>query len=668
MKYFLFLFLFTSVIFSASLNAQDCTVLGQNPATAFPVCGTSVFQQNDVPICGNRNVPTTCTNAQFSDKNPFWYKFTCYTAGTLGFVITPTNLEDDYDWQLYDVTNKIAATAVYSDPNSVIGSNWSGEGGITGASSAGNNRFVCAGSGQPLFSSMPVLIVGHEYLLLISHFTDSQSGYKLEFKGGTTNITDPLPPRVGISAASCDGSKVGMKLNKKMKCNSLASNGSDFDIIPANAKVIGATSVACSNSFEMDSVILTLDKALPPGTYEVRVKSGTDGNTLLDNCLNTIPESDRSIFIVSPVLPTPMDSLTTPGCAPSTLQLVFKNSILCSSISASGSEFVLSGPSNILVRSITPGCNVDGLTSSVIINLSKPIELGGVYSLQLQSRTDGNTLINDCNQETPAGSNIQFRITDTIYSGFSYNISGDCVSDRVQFIHNRENGANNWNWLYKGLSVSSVSSALIVFTDEGPHAVRLVASNGVCTDSSEINFSLPPKLKADFEGPSLVCPTDQVSFTERSKGPVSQWFWNFGNGTRSTMSSPGPQQFTAGTREVKYRVTLTVSGAGCSDTMIKEITAVNSCVIAIPSAFTPNGDGKNDYLQPSNAWKASALIFRVYNRFGQLIFETRDWTRKWDGRYRGLEQSSGTYVWTLQYTLNDTGIEYVTKGTTVLIR
>lgn len=667
MKYFYLFCLFILNVFSQTLVAQTCTVLGQNPGTAFPVCGTSVFQQNDVPICGNRNVPTTCTNAQFSDKNPFWYKFTCYTAGTLGFVITPTNLGDDYDWQLYDVTTKVASV-VYSDLTTVIGSNWSGEGGITGASPAGTNRVVCAGPGQPLFSTMPNLIVGHEYLLLISHFTNSQSGYKLEFKGGTANITDPLPPRVGLSVSSCDGTKVGIKLNKKMKCNSLAANGSDFEIFPSNAKVISAISGACSNSFEMDSVVLTLDKTLPPGSYEVRVKKGSDDNTLLDNCLINIPEANSSSFSVFPVIATPMDSLKTPACAPTSLQLVFKTSIRCNSISTSGSEFTVSGPSDVVIRSSTAICDANGLTTGITLNLSQPIELGGIYTLKLQRGNDGNTMINDCNQETPAGSSLQFRIADTVHSGFSYAVLSDCAADRVQFLHNGNNGANSWAWFYKGLPVSSVSSASLIFKDEGPHTVKLVTGNGICRDSSELNLVLPSKLQARFDGPSLVCPTDEVIFVDQSRGPVSQWSWNFGNGNRSTMSAPGPQQFTAGNREVKYRVSLTVSGGGCHDTIVKEITAVNSCIIAVPSAFTPNGDGKNDYLQPSNAWKASALIFRVYNRFGQLIFETRDWTRKWDGRFRGLVQASGTYVWTLQYTLDDTGVSYTTKGTTVLIR
>jgi gliding motility-associated-like protein len=114
-------------------------------------------------------------------------------------------------------------------------------------------------------------------------------------------------------------------------------------------------------------------------------------------------------------------------------------------------------------------------------------------------------------------------------------------------------------------------------------------------------------------------------------------------------------------------VKLVVShGNGCKDSVTNQIQVPNNCYIAVPSAFTPNGDGLNDYLYPINAWKAEQLYFRVYNRWGQLVWETRDWTRKWDGRIQGQPQGTGTYVWHLQYTLE--GRKISQQGTTVLIR
>ena len=148
-----------SSVFVQKLIAQPCTALGQNPQTAFPVCESDTFHQGSVNICGNTTVVSRCTgpNALFTDKNPYWYKFTCFRSGTLGFVIRPDNLGDDYDWQLFDVTNRNVAN-VYSDISMFVACNWSGEVGITGASAAGNSLIRCEGPGVPLFSSMPFII------------------------------------------------------------------------------------------------------------------------------------------------------------------------------------------------------------------------------------------------------------------------------------------------------------------------------------------------------------------------------------------------------------------------------------------------------------------------------------------------------------------------------
>ncbi len=88
----------------------------------------------------------------------------------------------------------------------------------------------------------------------------------------------------------------------------------------------------------------------------------------------------------------------------------------------------------------------------------------------------------------------------------------------------------------------------------------------------------------------------------------------------------------------------------------------------MPSAFTPNGDGMNDYLYPLNAYKALDLSFSVFNRFGQRIFFTRDWTNKWDGSFKGQGADPGTYVWMLTYIHSDTNLKVEQKGTVILIR
>ena len=130
--------LFLATIFqSEAQSTQACSTLGQTPASAFPVCTKDTFIQSTVPICTNKRlVIPGCGPAtgDYADKNPFWYRFTCYQSGSLNFLITPNDLNDDYDWQLYDITGVTDLNAVYTNAALFVVGNWSGSSGLTGAS------------------------------------------------------------------------------------------------------------------------------------------------------------------------------------------------------------------------------------------------------------------------------------------------------------------------------------------------------------------------------------------------------------------------------------------------------------------------------------------------------------------------------------------------------
>lgn len=667
LRYFIFLFL---LVFSqAGILAQNCTTLGQNPSTAFPVCGTANFSQNNVPICGNRNVPARCNdNAQYENKNPFWYKFTCYAPGTLGFVITPLDLGDDYDWQLFDITGKNPED-VFANASLIVCHNWSAVPGKTGASSTGSGSFNCAGFSFPNFNVMPVLVVDHEYLLLVSHFTDSQSGYTLSFTGGTANITDPSIPSLKTTRANCDGIQVKVGLNKKMKCNSLAADGSDFTLTPAAANVIGAAGNACNSGFDLDTLTLTLDKPLPAGNYTLTIKNGIDGNTLLDNCARDIAPGSNLPLVILPIQPTPLDSISAVKCAPDSLRLVFKKPIRCSSIAADGSDFTVTGPQVISVSAAFGKCNADNLTDVISVKLSSPIMRSGTYTLRLKTGTDGNTIIDECGQATPVNSSITFVGYDTVNADFNYQVQFGCVENIIQCTHDGRNNVNKWNWTFDGAVTSSEQNPIFYYRKYGERKIRLSVSNGICHDSAEAIVNLSNELRAAFNITDLLCPEDTARFFDKSIGDVVRWNWSFGDNTFSDEQNPPFKLYPKLGSEKNYTIQLIVeNSANCLDTITSAIRVVKTCFIAVPNAFSPNGDQNNDYFSPLNAYKADNLEFKVYNRLGKLIFETKDWTRKWDGTINGQLQGSGVYVWTLSYINRDTKKYIFQKGTTLLVR
>ena len=645
-----------------------CTGLGQNPGTAFPVCGTDTFKILNVPICGDRQVPGPCTAVPLTDKNPYWYKFTCFNAGTLGFVITPNTISDDYDWQIFDITNR-NPDEIYTNATLFVACNWSGDGGLTGASSAGTAIARCDGLGVPRFSSMPTLILGHEYLLLVSHFSDSQSGYSLSFGGGTANITDPVNPALLKARAPCDGTKITVKLNKKMKCKSLAANGSDFSISPAIAPILSATGIGCNTGFDMDSVVLTLGGIVPPGNYTITIQTGTDGNNLLDNCGRSIPVGQSLPVTVFPLTPTQMDSLTKTGCAPDELQLVFKDPMLCSSIAPDGSDFVVTGNSAVTVAGAAGVCSADGFTYLVKVRLSAPVQNAGSFQISLRSGSDGNTIINECGVETIAGSFKTFTTKDTVSAHFKTSVRYGCITDTIKYTHDGGNGVNNWKWSFDNNISSNTKDTAITWLSEGQKMATLIVTNGTCRDTVIAALLLNSRVKAAFESAAIACPGDPVTFKDNSTGPVVTWLWNFGNNNTSSVKTPTAQLYqpTAAPRNVLSQL-IVKNILGCADTVTKTIYVLSNCYIAIPKGFSPNNDGLNDFLYPTNAYKAKDLLFRVYNRVGQLLFETRNWTKKWDGTFKGNPQDPGTYVWVLSYTNIDSGIRVEQKGSTVLIR
>ncbi len=653
---------------------QGFPVTGQTASSAFPVCGEDTFKQATVPIGKTHNLQVpgcTMDGALYQDTNPFWYSFTCYVGGTLGFLITPNSPRtDDYDWMLYDVTGH-NVNEVYTNSSLIVSGNWAGTYGLTGARSGGSAKIQCASNpkdNHPTFSVMPTLKQGHKYLLLVSHFTNSQSGYSLTFGGGSAVINDPVLPHLKSATIQCDRKTLSVVLNKPMRCGSLASDGSDFFLDSNPVTVSGASGANCSNSFDMDSLLVILSAPLDPGTYLLKSKTGTDENTLLDDCGTPLPENESISFTVLPPHATPMDSLVPVTCAPKILHLVFSDPLLCSSIAPDGSDFMISGNAAVGIAKASGNCRGDGLTSVIDITLSSPIVTDGNYQIILKAGFDGNTIVNQCGLETPAGSAIPFFTKDTVSAFFNYDIDYGCKFDTIRLSYQPANGVYQWQWMIDSAFSGSSQEPAIAEGVFGPKQVQHIVSNGFCSDTVTRTVNLDNILKAAFQAPGEVCPKDEINFSNTSIGNIVSWNWDFGDGTSSTDETPVSHLFPNTAAGKTYTVTLSVkSNLGCTDIVTLPITKLQSCYITVPNGFTPNNDGRNDYLYPLNAFSATDLEFMVYNRYGQLVFETRDWTRKWDGTISGKPQPTGTYLWTLRYT-DASGKKFFLKGTSVLIR
>lgn len=222
----------------------------------------------------------------------------------------------------------------------------------------------------------------------------------------------------------------------------------------------------------------------------------------------------------------------------------------------------------------------------------------------------------------------------------------------------------------EGLSATTIANPVAKPAVTTIYTVKVTSSNG-CSDTAAVTVTVLNRnaVKAGITATGYLCRSfDSVYFASSSTGDINKWLWDFDNGQSSIASMPPVQQYLIPAGRTFYRVKLVVTDStGCADSAYHLLNVVDNCYIAVPNAFTPNGDGLNDYLYPLNAYKANNLSFKVYNRLGQLVFSTRDWTVKWDGKIKGVNQETGAYVWLLDYE-EPSGKKVSLKGTSLLIR
>ncbi len=118
--------------------------------------------------------------------------------------------------------------------------------------------------------------------------------------------------------------------------------------------------------------------------------------------------------------------------------------------------------------------------------------------------------------------------------------------------------------------------------------------------------------------------------------------------------------------DLTYQV-ITSTIAGCKGEGYVHIKVYTGPDIYMPTGFTPNGDGRNDRFTPFPVGIKSLGYFRVFNRWGQMVFSTNTLNVGWDGKFGGKDQASGTYVWMAEgVTLQ--GKKITKKGVVTLIR
>ena len=145
------------------------------------------------------------------------------------------------------------------------------------------------------------------------------------------------------------------------------------------------------------------------------------------------------------------------------------------------------------------------------------------------------------------------------------------------------------------------------------------------------------------------------------------YLWSPSTGLSSVTIANPIGQYASNIDSVKYKLVVS-DAAGCADSAYVTVKVFKTNpYVFVPTAFTPNNDGLNDVVRPIAVGIERINYFRIYNRWGQLVFTTTINGKGWDGRINGMLQNSGVFVWMVN-AVEYTGKSFFQKGTVTLIR
>ena len=285
-------------------------------------------------------------------------------------------------------------------------------------------------------------------------------------------------------------------------------------------------------------------------------------------------------------------------------------------------------------------------------------------SVQLYLTSNGSMV---CGNSTDS---LTLSFADPLTIGFSNSVG--CENNYMTFTDTTQihfGSISSWSWDFGDGGTSQASAPQHLYTTAGAYDVTLtVTSNLGCSYTLTQTVTVQGSPIADFTYTSGdIYVGEQVGFNDLSVGSVA-WNWVFGDGFGTSIDqNPTYTYNSPGT----YNVIQQVENAfGCTDTAMAVITILSDenqfYPPVVPTGFSPNNDGENDVLYVRGG-PFKEVTLRVYNNWGELIFESHDINEGWNGKHKGKDVPVGDYVYSAIVIAED-GTEYKKKGSISIIR
>lgn len=282
----------------------------------------------------------------------------------------------------------------------------------------------------------------------------------------------------------------------------------------------------------------------------------------------------------------------------------------------------------------------------------------GVYNAML-------TLVDSNYCNAPQTDTVTLRVAANVVPSFVAPDSS-CVPATITF-ENTSKGGETFAWDFGDGSTSTDVSPTHVYMNANAYTVSLIVTdNNTCNkiDSIKKVINVFPPPTADFSySPTKPVENTPISFLNQSSPDAVSYIWEFGDGNGSHETNPVYQYNKTGVYDVYLIAT---NRTGCTDTVHKQVSAIVIPLFDIPSAFSPNRDGVNDVFLVKGFGIAKFSI-KIFNRWGQLMFESNDPAVGWNGISKGALQPMDAYAYVINVEFSD-GTTATKNGSVTLLR
>jgi gliding motility-associated-like protein len=381
-------------------------------------------------------------------------------------------------------------------------------------------------------------------------------------------------------------------------------NGGAWTDIP------GATSTLYPKNFPANTT---------PGTYAYRLSAAEAGNMNSAKCRVV----SQPLTITIAAIPVTNASVNSPVCEGGTLSLT----------ASGGTQYQWTGVNNFSSTGAT-----------VSINNAQLIQTGKYYVLVTNNAgcTHLDSVIATINANP---------VAVTSFAEITI-----CEGDNIQF---QSSGGLTYKWIpATGLSSDVISNPMATPADTTIYKV-IVANQFACTDTAWVTVNVAEKPSANAGPDKTIVKNNSVQLLASAAGQNISYIWSPDIYIDNVLSL---QPIVTPPHDTSYILTVT-SNEGCgtsADTMHVYVYKD----VYVPNAFSPNGDGLNDtwYVPALSAYPEFTLA--VYNRYGEMIFQIKNTNQPWDGKYKGMPQAIGAYVYVIDLKQGGS----LLKGTVMIVK